>query len=56
MPTSKKSTRSIVSLSLPKVVPALITYAEQIAQSMTGNPSFPTPTPTLAAISTATTR
>jgi hypothetical protein len=51
--TSKKSTRSIVSLSLPKVVPALITYAEQIVKSMTNNPSFPTPSPTLASISQA---
>ena len=53
MATSKKSTRSIVSLSLPKVVPALITYAEQIVKSMTNNPSFPTPSPTLASISQA---
>jgi hypothetical protein len=34
-------------------MPALITYAESIVKAMTGNPAFPTPNPTLAAITTA---
>ncbi|MGD0529280.1 MAG: fibronectin type III domain-containing protein [Polyangiaceae bacterium] len=45
--------RSIVSLDLPKKVPALISYATSVVTAMTGNPSFSTPTPTLAEITTA---
>ena len=49
--TSKSIHRSAASLELPTVVPALITCAQGIVKGMTGNRSFPTPTPTLAAIS-----
>jgi len=31
----------------------LINFTQQVVKSMTGNPSFPTPSPTLAAITTA---
>ena len=50
MSTSKQTHRPIAVLVLPKTVPALITYAQSVATAMTGNPSFPTPTPTLAAV------
>ena len=51
---SKTIRRSLVSLMLPESkVPALINYAQQIVKSMTGNASFPTPTPTLAALTLA---
>ncbi len=53
MATLKAPHRSIVSLALPKTVPALISYAEQVVKAMTNNASFPTPSPTLAAISQA---
>jgi hypothetical protein len=43
----------IVSLKLPEPVPALITYAGGIVKAMTGNASFPTPTPTLASVTQA---
>jgi hypothetical protein len=54
MSTSTTNThRAIVSLNLPKKVPALITYTSNIVDGMTDNPSFPAPTPTLAVITTA---
>jgi hypothetical protein len=54
MATATKSTnRSTVTLSLPKSVPALVVYAQGIVKRMTGNASFPNPTPTLAAVTTA---
>jgi hypothetical protein len=42
--------RSVVSLKLPSVVPLLIALARAILLAMTGNASFPSPTPTLAAV------
>ena len=48
-----KVSRSLVSLKLPKPVPALITYAQGIVKGMTGNAYFTTPIPALTAISTA---
>jgi hypothetical protein len=36
--------RALVALNMPKRVPDLIVYANQIATAMTGNASFPTPT------------
>jgi hypothetical protein len=51
--TIKTTHRSLVALSLPKSVPALIVYAQGIVKRTTGNPSFPNPAPTLAAVSTA---
>jgi hypothetical protein len=54
MATTTKSThRSTVTLMLPKSVPALIVYAQGVVKRMTGNSSFPNPTPTLAVITTA---
>ncbi|HEX3344699.1 MAG TPA: hypothetical protein VHS09_09015 [Polyangiaceae bacterium] len=50
MTTIPTTHRALVSLSLPKTVPALITYAQQIVDAMTGNASFPTPSPALTAI------
>jgi hypothetical protein len=41
--------RSVVSLKLPWRVSALISLARAILLAMTGNASFPSPTPTLAA-------
>jgi hypothetical protein len=51
--TSKSTHRSIASLNLPTKVPALITYAQGIVMAMTGNASFPSPTPPLAALTAA---
>jgi len=53
MSTIKVTHRSLVSLSLPKPVSVLITYAQGIVKGMTGNAYFTTPIPALAAISTA---
>jgi hypothetical protein len=54
MATTNKSThRSLVTLSLPKSVPGLIVYAQNIVKQMTDNPSFPNPAPTLAAVTAA---
>jgi hypothetical protein len=53
MPSTNSSSRCLVSLALPKKVPALITYAGQVVQACTNNPSFPTPSPTLASITQA---
>jgi hypothetical protein len=52
---TKPPNKSIAILSLPKPVPALITFAQSIVTAMTGNPSCPTPTPTLAAVTTGIT-
>jgi hypothetical protein len=51
--TTKSTRRSLVTLSLPKSVPALILYAQGIVTRMTGNPHFPNPAPALAAITAA---
>jgi len=48
--TSKPTHRSIITLALPRGAPALISYSRGIVTRMTGNPSFPNPSPTLAAI------
>ncbi len=53
MPTTKTTQRPLVSLALPRPVAALITYAGQILKAMTGNPSFPSPSPTLAVVKQA---
>ncbi len=45
--------RTLVALLLPRSTPAAITVARAIVQSMTGNASFPTPVPALAAVSSA---
>jgi hypothetical protein len=52
--TTKTNTRhSLVTLKLPLSVPALITYAKGIVTRITGNPSFPNPTPSLAVLTAA---
>jgi hypothetical protein len=55
MSTNTKSTHlPLVILGMPKNVPGLISYARNIVNRMTANPSFPVPTPKLAAVTTAT--
>jgi hypothetical protein len=44
--------RSIALLKLPTAVPALLNLARAILAAMTNNASFPSPTPTLATVST----
>jgi len=44
--------RSLAVLKLPKIVAAVITYAQSIIAAMTNNTRFPSPSPTLAAVST----
>jgi hypothetical protein len=53
-PTKKTNTRhSFVILKLPLSVPAFITYARGIVTRITGNPSIPNPTPSLAVLTAA---
>ncbi len=51
--TTKSVHRVLAVLSAPKPVSALITYARTVVTRMTGNPYFPVPAPTLAAVTTA---
>jgi hypothetical protein len=52
MSTTTKSTHhAYVVLKLPANTPALITYGKSVVKAMSGNPSFPNPTPTLAEVS-----
>jgi hypothetical protein len=51
--TTAATRRSIVALKLPKPVPALISVAKGIVQSMTSNTSFPNPVPPLATVTAA---
>jgi hypothetical protein len=54
MTTANKSIHRVtISLSFPKKISDFILYANNIAQKMTNNPEFPTPTPTVAAITAA---
>ena len=48
MTTKKQTHRPLVSLKLPRPIPAFIPIAKQLVQSMTNNPSFPNPSPPLA--------
>jgi hypothetical protein len=48
--TTNPARHTIVALKLPLSVSALITYARGLVTRMTANPSFPNPTPTLAAL------
>jgi hypothetical protein len=45
--------KTLAALKLPTSVPALLGVAQAIIQAMTGNPSFPGPAPSLAAVATA---
>jgi hypothetical protein len=49
----KSTSRSFVSMHMPRPVPALIPFAQNVVQSMTGNAHFPTPTTPLADVSAA---
>ena len=42
--------RPLVTLSLPKKIKSIISLAENIANAMNNNPSFPTPTPPIATL------
>jgi hypothetical protein len=53
--TNTRPHRSIAVLLLPKTVPAVVTYAQSVVTAMTGNPSFPSPVPALAALAAAIT-
>jgi hypothetical protein len=53
MSTTTTSThRSIAVLKLPINIAALILFARAIVKALTGNPNFPSPTPSLAALTT----
>jgi hypothetical protein len=52
-PTTHRPRHTIVALKLPLSVSALITYAKGLVTRMTANPSFPNPTPALAAVTAA---
>jgi hypothetical protein len=45
--------RTVASLGMPEKVTALILFAQNVYKSMTGNPHFPSPTPTLAVLAAA---
>jgi hypothetical protein len=45
--------KTLAALKLPTQVPALLGIAEAIVAAMTGNPSFPAPSPSLAAVTAA---
>ncbi len=45
--------RATISLNIPAKIGDVILYADSIVQERTNNPSFPTPTSTLAALTAA---
>ncbi len=51
--TTKQTHKPLVSLKLPISVAMLIAYARTIVTKMTGNPYFPSPTPSLAQLTTS---
>jgi hypothetical protein len=55
--TTKTNTahRSLAVLDLPKRINVLITFADNVVKSLTGNASFPSPSPALATVSAAIT-
>lgn len=53
MSTRKKVQRALVALAIPKVVGLIISIARAVVHALTGNPAFPSPTPTLAAVTVA---
>ncbi len=50
---SKSIRRATISLAIPEKVADLLFFATNVAQKMTGNPHFPSPTPTVAALDAA---
>lgn len=55
MSTTKSVHRNVVALSLPRPIPALITYVQAVLAAMTNNAHFPTPVPPLSALLAALT-
>jgi hypothetical protein len=54
MTTNNKSIhRATITLGIPSKVADLILYSNNIAQKMTNNPNFPTPTPPVATLAAA---
>jgi hypothetical protein len=53
--STTKAHRSLAVLDLPKRINVLITFADGVVTAMTGNASFPSPSPALAAVSAAIT-
>ena len=54
MPNVNKSIhRATISLNVPAKIADVILYANNIVQKMTNNPSFPTPTPSIAVLTAA---
>jgi hypothetical protein len=53
MTTKKQSHRPIAVLAIPKRAQTLVPYAQSIVTAMTGNPSYPSPVPALAVVTTA---
>jgi len=53
MVQNKSTRRNFVSMQLPRPVPHLIPFAQNVVQQMTGNAHFPTPTTPLADVSAA---
>jgi hypothetical protein len=53
--STKSVHRNLVSLSLPRSVPALVAYVQTVLAAMTNNADFPTPVPALSAVSAALT-
>jgi hypothetical protein len=52
-PMTASMHRTLVVTNLPKSVPALLSRTRAVLTAMTGNPSFPTPNPSLAALASA---
>ena len=53
MTTPKGINRAVVTLKLPRPVPALIKYGRAIVTAMTSNPNFTNPDPALASVTAA---
>jgi len=53
MTMTKTTQKPLVALTLPRPVPALITYASRIVTCMTGNAAFPAPVPALTEVTAA---
>jgi hypothetical protein len=53
MTTPKGINRAVVTLKLPRPVPALIKYGRAIVTAMTNNPNFTNPEPALASVTAA---
>jgi hypothetical protein len=50
MNTTTSVHRNVVSLGLPRPVPAPITYVQALPAAMTNNANLPTPVPALSAV------